>query len=155
MKLYPLVFSFNDIIAGNGFVAHVVTEGRVLLVEEEDDVWMYGVQPGGVAGGDPVRRTAYSEFKDNYRAVLFNIAADTTTFEEFKNRTQRFFDEVNEPNAILWAEALATVRASGTTLADLPTVNGDQRTPQMTVEEVVPGKIKSNANEFSEIAEAA
>lgn len=156
MKHYPLVFSFRDMVAGNGFVAHVIVDGRVLLVEEDDeDIWMFGVQPGCVAGGDKERRTAFAEFKNNYLGALYDIAAEASSFADFKKLTEQFFQEVNEPNARDWTEALRRVREAGICLSDLPTVNADLCPPSISVEEVVPEKIKSNANEFSELAKAA
>jgi hypothetical protein len=82
---YPLVFSFRDAVSGNGFVAHVAVCGRVLLTDEGDgDIWMFGVQPGGVAGGGCNRSEAFREFKKSYLSVFFDIAAEAASFEDFE-----------------------------------------------------------------------
>jgi len=52
-------------------------ERRVILTDEGDgDIWMFGVQPGGVARGGRERSQAFYEFKKNYRSVLFDIAIE-------------------------------------------------------------------------------
>jgi len=157
VKLYPLVFSFRDLIGGNGFVAAVSMDGRVLLAEEDDDTWMFGVQPGGVAGGDRQRDVAFTEFKRNYLSVLFDIAAEAESFDAFSARINEFFAEVNVPNSDDWNAALAEVRRTNTnpSLPDLSTVKAESSPPKLVVEQVAPDKVKPNVNEFDQICEAA
>lgn len=156
MKLYPLVFSFRDLIAGNGFVAVVSMGGRVVLAEEDDqDFWMFGVQPGGIAGGDRQQAVALKEFKNSYLTVLFDIAAEASSFKEFQDRVTEFFNDINEPNAADWNAALADARPKNLPLADLETVKAASRPPKLTIEEVTPARINSGVNEFDTIAEAA
>lgn len=154
MKLYPLVFSFRDLIAGTGFVAAVSMDGHVLL-SEEDDTWMFGVQPGGIAGGGPDRPTAFKEFKNSYLSVLFDIAAEATSFDEFERRTRAFFAQVNEPNRKQWDDALAEVRKTSTCLPGVKTVQAEANPPTLAIEKVVPERVKPNVNEFDQITEAA
>lgn len=156
MKLYPLVFSFRDIIAGNGYVATVAMDGRVVLAEEEEnDVWMFGVQPGGIAGGDRQKETAFVSFKKGYLGVLFDFAGEAVSFDEFKGKVTSFFSEINEPNLADWEKSLADVRAKNLTLPDLAKVNSDARSPSLFIEEVAAARVSSGANEFDQIAEAA
>lgn len=156
MKLYPLVFSFRDLIAGNGFVAAVAMDGRVLLAEEDDDdFWMFGVQPGGIAGGNSQRAAAFSEFKKRYLSVLYDIAADVTSFDLFKKGVTTFFDEVNAPNLADWERALKEVRAGNISLNDLKNVKAEARMPNLTVEAISPERINSGVNEFDHFVEAA
>lgn len=165
MKLHPLVFSFRDIIAGNGFFALVVMDGRVLLTEEDDhDIWMFGVQPGGLAGGvagggvpgtEAQRNSAFAEFKKGYLSVLFDIASEAVTFEDFDTKTKAFFDEVNTPNALEWEKALAEVRATNACLSGLKTVPADANPPKLAIEKIAPEFVKPNLNEFDDISKAA
>lgn len=156
VKRYPLVFSFRDIIAGNGYVAAVGMDGRVLLTEEDDgDTWMFGVQPGGIAGGDRGRDVAFAEFRKSYSSVLFDFAADATSFGEFEAKVTEFFNQINEPVADEWDLALVDVRTKQLSLADLRTVKSESRTPRLTIEEIAPETANANANEFDQIAKAA
>lgn len=106
MTRYPILFGFRDLIAGNGFVAGVGVNGRVLLVDEDDGYWMYGVNPGGLSAGGATAPEAQAEFRVIYRSVLFDIAAEATDFESFKSEVERFFSETNEPTKAEWDEAV-------------------------------------------------
>lgn len=157
MKLYPLVFSFRDLIAGNGFVAFVAMDGHVLLSEEEGGFWMYGAQPGSVAGGGHDRPAAFKEFKDGYLSVLFDIAAEATSFGQFEANVRSFFAQVNAPNAKDWDEALARVRCEKIALPGLDRVPAESKAPMLIVSQMAPERVDSGVNEFDQIqvAEAA
>jgi hypothetical protein len=43
--------------------------------------------------------------------VVLELAAETSSFEEFRSAVAGFVAETNEPAAMEWAEALALVRA--------------------------------------------
>lgn len=114
---YPLVFRYRDLVKGAGFTASVVVDGRAVLAEEDDgDTWVFGVQPGAIAGGiaggeaDAYARPdlACAEFKQNYRNVLLDIAAEAASFEAFKAGVTQFFAQADESEAQEWAAALAT-----------------------------------------------
>lgn len=153
---FPLLFSFRDLIAGNGFVAGVATDGRVLLTQEADgDHWMFGVTPGGIAGGGPERAVALREFKVSYLSVIYDIATSATSFEQFKEEVERFGTAVNEHNARAWEEALAEVRKSNVSLPNLPIVKAETKPPSIEVFQVELGKAVPTVNEFDEISEAA
>ncbi len=165
MKLYPLVFSFRNLIAGNGYVAAVAMDGRVMLAEDvvfgdgqNAETWMFGVQPGDIAGGacrGQQKSIAFAAFKKNYADVLLDIAAEATSFEEFKTKTTEFFNEINEPNLADWERARADVRAGNLSLDDLPIVKASTKTPTLTIEKVVDERVSSEDNESHCLAEAA
>ena len=111
MPRYPLFFGLRDLVAGNGFVAAVALEGRALLVDEGDGFWMYGVNPGGVAAGGKTHGEAQAEFRQRYRSVLFDLAAEAASFEEFQRAVAQFCEETNEPTAAEWEEAVNEVRS--------------------------------------------
>lgn len=155
MKSYPLVFSFPDTVAGDGYLARVTMSGRVLLTEEDDgDVWMFGVQPGGVAGGDSSRDAAFAEFQENYRMVLFDFAAEAKSFEEFERAVQEFFGTVNEPNSRAWDHALQEVRAARISLPGLST-KVDPPPPGLSIEKLAPESTKPAHNQLPTIEKAA
>src|SRR5258706_8580365 len=97
MTQYPLLFGFNDLLAGKGFFAGVSVSGRGLLVDEGDGFWMYGVNPGGVAAGGKTPAEAQSEFRLVYRSVPFDIASEAMDFHGFKEEVDRFFNDTNKP----------------------------------------------------------
>ncbi len=127
MTHYPLLFGFRDLVAGNGFVAGVNLNGRALLAEEGDGFVMYGVNPGGLAAGGSNRGEAQAEFRQSYRSVLFDIAAEAQDFAEFERQVRDFVDETNGPTAAEWDEAVLRVR-SGEVSADwLPKRKAESR----------------------------
>lgn len=117
MTHYPLLFGFRDLVAGNGFVAGVNLTGRALLADEGDGFVMYGVNPGGIAAGGSNRGEAQAEFRQNYRSVLFDIAAEAKDFAEFERQVRDFVGETNRPTAAEWDQAVSRVR-SGEVSAD-------------------------------------
>jgi hypothetical protein len=117
MTRYPVLFSFRDLIAGNGFVAGVAVHGRALLIDEGDGFWMYGVNPGGVAAGGQTPNEAQAEFRKGYRTVLFDAAAEAPDFESFRREIEAFFEETNSPTEKEWEDAVQDVR-DGKVVAD-------------------------------------
>lgn len=111
MAAFPLLFTYRDRIVGMGFNALVTSHGRVLATEEDGEVWVYGVEPGGLAasGSDP--KEALESFRQTFTNVLRDLATETRSFAEFESRVQAFFDAINEPNAERWLQAVAAVRA--------------------------------------------
>lgn len=155
LTTYPLVFSFQEPIMGNGFVAYVVTSGRVLLTEEsEDSIWMFGVQPGGIAGGGRERSEAFRQFKMSYLSVLFDIANESSSYDGFESAARAFFSEVNAENEQTWIEAVKAVRAGKLSLPGLKSENADQWVAKIEVTRV-DQQAHSSANVFDEIKEAA
>ena len=97
MTHYPLLFGRRELLEGNGFIARVSVSGRALLVDEEGEFWMEGVSPGGLAGQGKSPHEALADFSVAFRAVLFDIAAEASTFEVFRQEVLRFFDETSGP----------------------------------------------------------
>jgi len=108
---YPLLFGSRELVEGNGFIARVAVSGRALLSEEDGEVWMEGVTPGGFAGKGQTPSEAIAEFSSEFRAILFDIASDSQSFQDFHDEVQRFFNDTNESALRQWHEAVERVRA--------------------------------------------
>ena len=111
MTQYPLIFGLPELVEGNGFVARVVVSGRALLSEEEGEVWVEGINPGGFAAKGQNPSEALAEFRSAFKAVLFDIASGAMSFGDFRDEVQRFFNETNEVALKEWEEAVQRVRA--------------------------------------------
>lgn len=96
IKRYPLIFQSRDLIAGKKFFAVISIKGQVLLEKEDCGVWLYGVQPGGIAAGGADVIDAFREFKRGYLLVLDDIAHEAATFKEFKKQVRLFTRDMNE-----------------------------------------------------------
>lgn len=155
-KAYPLVFTFPEVIVGTGFVARIELHGRALLVNEADgEVWLYGVQPGGFAGGGKDYAEACREFKKSYLSILFDIAAEASTFEDFRAQVHGIFDAVNRPNVAAWETALASVRSESTSIEGLPSVKAESRPPKLTVDCLEKPSMRPQVNQFDDVCKAA
>lgn len=108
---FPLLFGYRDLIGGKGYFAGVEVHGRALLVETDGDVWMYGLNPGGLAGGGTTRREALSDFRRGYSSVLIDIAHASDSFDSFKTEVESFFHQANEALEDGWRAAVEAVRA--------------------------------------------
>lgn len=111
---YPFLFTFRDIVNGNGFVAVVVAHGRALATKEESDgekgYWFEGVNPGGISAGEHELAGAYIRFRQAYVSVLFDLAREVQSLEEFKDQVQSFFEETNTTVESEWLRAVEDVR---------------------------------------------
>jgi hypothetical protein len=151
MTHYPLFFGFRDLIAGDGYVASVAVNGRALLAQEDDGFWMYGVNPGGLAAGGTTAAEAQSEFRNDYRLVLFDIATEAQSFEDFEREVLEFFNATNKPTAEEWEAAVTEVR-SGRVDADwLPKRRAETRL-NVAVTKLVHPVPSVNAPDEAEIA---
>jgi hypothetical protein len=131
---FPLVFKFEDVVAGDGFVARVLAFGRALLVQEEDgDFFVYGVTPGAVAGGGTERSEALSAFKKSYLTVLFDLAAETSDAVAFEEQVRGFFYESCDDLNGAWQEARERVLAGEIELDVLGRVPAELFPPQVTL----------------------
>jgi len=126
MKQYPLLFDRVDVVIGNGFVAGVVMKGRTLFSEEADDeFWMYGVNPGGVAEYGKTRPEVLAAFSRAYVEVLHDIAFEAGDFSSFEEHVTSFFLEDNRREE--WKAAVAEVRATQETVDWVPTASANTR----------------------------
>ena len=108
------MLTLQEAISGNGFYARITMSGRTLMRQEGDGKWwMYGVRPAGIAASGENIDEAFLHFRSSYKDILFDIAQESKTFEDFAAAVQRFFDEGDSDNqdAQLWESALHAIRA--------------------------------------------
>jgi hypothetical protein len=110
MDYYPILFGVRDPIIGNGFVAGVAVSGRALMRREQDGFWVDGVFPGSVCAGGSTRDEALLKFRESYRSVLFDLAAEAESFDAFRAEVERFFWEETPGEAEAWLQAAAELR---------------------------------------------
>ena len=115
----PLLFTYHDRVVSMGFTAVVSSYGRVLAAEGDGEVWIYGVEPGGIAasGSDP--KEALEAFRLNFTNVLRDFASKVRSFTEFEALVQAFFADVNKPNEEDWLRAVEAVRAGSLNIPDV------------------------------------
>jgi hypothetical protein len=151
-KTYPIVFAYPEVISGKGFMARVEIQGHALLVDTPGDVWFYSVRPGVFAGGGADYSTAGREFKKSYLSILFDIAAEASSFEKFEKEVRAFFDTVNEPNLADWKVALADVRKNNTRLPQFGKVQADLWPPKIKIKNLDVRTVRPGLNRFDTVA---
>ncbi len=137
---HPLLFTFRDAISGDGFLAGVTLSGRILVVEEDGKWWVYGVRPGAIAESGDSPQEALIHFRNRYKEVLFDVADEYRTFDEFRGEVERFFYEPDPEEERRWDNALTELRSKNlvppTLLSELPRVSPETRPSQITVEQL-------------------
>lgn len=110
----PFLFQFSDIVAGNGFFAHVEGGGRGLMrrLPDATRVWVVGVRPG-LIGGRADQAAAFHAFRAYYQRTIFDIAAGAATFDTFKSRVDEFLQYTDDSDTARWNDALVQVRRAG------------------------------------------
>jgi len=113
---YPLVFSCVHLVRGEDFLARVAMNSRIFEVIETDGIWMYGVNPGAIAGGGSDGTDAFRDFKKHLRAATQEMADDSGSFSTFKTKIEEFFNATAKPTEVEWNDAVQGVREGRITL---------------------------------------
>ena len=152
MTQYPLLFGRRELVEGNGFVARVAVSGRALLVDEDGEFWVEGINPGGFAASGKSPSEALAEFGSAFRAVLFDIASDAGSFQDFQDEVRKFFEETNVPASREWEEAVRRVKAGQ---LDADWLNKRPADTKLGVEVIEVNQPAAANNELGEAALAA
>ena len=100
MPSYPVMFDFKDVVSGNGFLSGVTLSGRALIEQDADGMWwVNGVQPSGITDCGAAAMEAFSNFRNAYKKVLFDIAEEASNFDAFRQEVVRFYSE-NEASEV-------------------------------------------------------
>lgn len=138
-NVFPLMFGFNDLVMGRGFIAEVTTDGRATMAQEEGEWWMSGVNPGGVAASGATVAEALANFRSTYRLVLSDSAMLANSFEEFSRDVQGIFASTTADLIEEWTAAALAIRegAAAGPFQDLQRRPCDNVSFAVTVQQVV------------------
>ena len=116
MAEYPVMFTFQEVVSGNGFLAGINLCGRALICKEADDKWWtYGVHPGGIAETGKSALESFAAFRNSYKNVLFDISEEAANFEAFEIEVRRFFGESASDAQDRWTAATQAIRTGQVT----------------------------------------
>lgn len=127
--VYPVIYTFREVVYGDGWIASVTTRGRAVMERHEDDWWSYGVLPGALAasGGTPLEADA--AFRTAFVSVLFDLASEASSLEEFRKSAEEFFNQEDEIETERWVAAVAEFRSGKATpespFSELPKLSAD------------------------------
>lgn len=136
---YPLLFSYRDTLFGTGLVLEVqVTNGRALCVKEaEDEYWIYGINPGGMAAHGATPDEAHTAFRRAFSHILIDLANEAETFDHFQTAVEKFFNDTNPGYEGEWQQAILAVRRGDVTLDGVPMVPANSpRSIRVTIKQV-------------------
>jgi len=125
---YPVVFSLQKHLAGNGFLAEVNLSCTMLLAFDEDEKewWAQGVQPDGFATCGASWNEAYLNLRLELIKVLIDSAALTDGFDAFKADVEAVMGQTHQEAQERWQVARQQIREGqpicDPTLAALPRV---------------------------------
>lgn len=106
-----LMFGFTDLIEGRGFIARVLTNGRALAEQDEEEVWwINGVNPGGVCAPGATPKEALQAFRIAMHEVLLDCAVRCKTFDSFEGDVKLIFESTTEDLLGEWQEAALVLR---------------------------------------------
>lgn len=144
----PLLFSFKQVVVGNGFLAAVRMEGHALMETEtadgHEETWITGVAPVGIAAGGSDRGMAIVEFRKAWTEVVFDMASETTSFKDFRVSCESFLSSRQESLTDLWKEAVTFVRRERYDDPSLPKGSADK---QVVFEVVDLSRMRAEGNQ--------
>lgn len=109
-QVYPLIFRFQDLVFGEGFIASVACYGRAVVEQEDGLWWIHGVQPGGVSAPGDTVDGAHLAFRRTLKEILVDTASDGLSFSAFKSHVEAFFNDEDRGDRLRWDAAVAAFR---------------------------------------------
>jgi hypothetical protein len=141
---HPIIITLQDTVSGDGYLAQITLSGRTLMREDDGKWWMYGVRPAAIAESGGTINEAFLRFRQAYKEVLFDIAQESKSFDEFRTEVERFFNE-GDADEQSWENALKAIRTGNIAppepFANLPRQSPDARPPRIEVERL-DGQVK-------------
>lgn len=111
MQKIPLYFDLQEVVKGRSFVVTVRMRGRITGVDEGDgSVWMYGVNPAGLACPGEDLRSAYAGFRHALATTLTDFAGWAQDFSQFRDELEAFFLGTADDIASEWSAARQEIR---------------------------------------------
>jgi len=110
MTKFPLVYRFRTFFANESFSVGVVISGRALATFEDEECWLYGVQPGAIAESGADLQDAYFSFRRMLFRVLLGYFNESETFEDFYAAAKTFLEDQDAAEFADWQAAATAVR---------------------------------------------
>jgi hypothetical protein len=135
---YPFIFDFKQPISGNGFLAGVeISGGRALMIQEDDQWWMYGVFPATLSEYGQTPNECFLRYMEELKTVLYDFAAAADSFDQFEAELTVFLEQ-QSPDKDSWVAAQQKLRDGNAKpkedfLQSLPKESPDKRRPQFRI----------------------
>ena len=103
---WPLIFTYRGNVFGHRYIASVSVVSRVLGIQEDDGIWLSGVQPGGVAAGGTNVWEACAAYRKAFVGVLADIASSAGDFAAFEAEAARMLADLDDAAFEDWTAAV-------------------------------------------------
>lgn len=138
MKTYPILYTFRELVSGDGFWAGVALHGRALAVQESEcEWWAYGVNPGAIAAKGSTLNEAFAELQTSFRKYLHDCSKLFRDFDGFRTELERFYSQADDESLADWEEAVQAMRAGGMAPAGLAKQPADRGPAGIDVQEIL------------------
>lgn len=128
--MFPVMLRFQVPTTAKAFDARVLIEGRALGMLVDGEFWLDGVNPGGLTACGATLRDAAHAFREGVQRVIEDIAEDASSFIDFRQEVERFFNEVDGATYRAWEAARAAVKAGDVVV---PGIEAEPSPPQPAV----------------------
>lgn len=115
MQAIPLYFELREPeVVGGGegtpFVVAVRLRGRITSVEEGGSVWLYGVNPVGIAEEGESLPAAYAGFRRALVDAIHDFAGWAENIQQFREEFKKFFLNTSDEIEGDWTAARQEIR---------------------------------------------
>lgn len=108
--VYPIIFTFNEVVEAVGFKAAVNVRGRAIAVFEDGEWWLHGVEPGGLSESGDSLDEAGKSFNRGFREFLEDAAFGSGSFDDFERQVREIFHQKDDFDDKRWHRAVDEIR---------------------------------------------
>lgn len=110
--VFPIIFSFIEVVEAEGFKASVNCRGRAIAVFEDGEWWIHGVEPGGLCESGKTIKDAGDNFKIGFTEFLQDAAFGIDSFEKFAREVKDTFRQKDKVDERRWDRAVEAIRTT-------------------------------------------
>ena len=111
MNAYPLIFKFSRPVKTDNFHVAIAAQGRILMKQEFEKWWVYGVTPGSIAESGRTPTEAYYNFLNSFWGVVADISNEQQDCHSFISALNEFIKAGSAEDEKEWQEARNAVRS--------------------------------------------
>lgn len=108
---WPLYFRVLRLIQGRTFAATVEIIGRATWTRDYGKTWLYGVNPGAMAGSGEDLEEALRGFTEHLVGVLSDLADEADDLDAFRGTVERFVSATDDESVAEWEASREVVRS--------------------------------------------
>lgn len=120
----PIILTQRVPVMGENYLASIEMRLRILvereIVDGCEEVWIYGVNPGGISAGGKTIEDAHNAFTKLLCSTIFDMADEAGSFNALKREVTEFVTSTNAPYEERWLKAVELYRNGKATEPEMP-----------------------------------